>query len=49
VIGLYPANTVDDDTIEIYSDESRTEVLMTLGRPLRMQTERPVVDGVKRA
>ena len=47
VIGLYPANTVKDDTIEIYSDESRSNVLMTWD-PLRMQTERPVVDGVKR-
>ena len=47
VIGLYPANTVNDDDIELYADESRTEVLMTW-RGLRMQTERPVVDGVKR-
>ncbi|TMH03026.1 MAG: methionine synthase, partial [Betaproteobacteria bacterium] len=47
VIALYPANTVDDDDIEIYADESRREVLMTW-RGLRMQTERPVVDGVKR-
>jgi 5-methyltetrahydrofolate--homocysteine methyltransferase len=47
VIGLYPANTVADDSIEVYRDESRSEVLMTWD-PLRMQTERPVVDGVKR-
>ena len=47
VIGLYPAQTVQDDTIEVYADESRTEVLMRWN-PLRMQTERPVVDGVKR-
>ncbi|MCW5667872.1 MAG: methionine synthase [Piscinibacter sp.] len=47
VVGLYPANTVNDDDIEIYTDESRTEVLMTW-RGLRMQTARPVVDGVKR-
>jgi 5-methyltetrahydrofolate--homocysteine methyltransferase len=47
VIGLYPANTVDDDVIEIYRDESRSEVLMHWA-PLRMQTERPVVDGVRR-
>ncbi|CAN5918173.1 methionine synthase [soil metagenome] len=47
VIGLYPANTVDDDDIEIYTDESRSEVLMTW-RGLRMQSVRPVVDGVKR-
>jgi 5-methyltetrahydrofolate--homocysteine methyltransferase len=47
VIGLFPANTVNDDDIEIYADESRSEVLMTW-RGLRMQSERPVVDGVKR-
>ena len=47
VIGLYPANTVNDDDIEIYTDESRDEVLMTW-HGLRMQSERPVVDGVKR-
>ncbi len=47
VIGLYPANTVNDDDIEIYTDESRSEVLMTW-HGLRMQSERPAVDGVKR-
>jgi 5-methyltetrahydrofolate--homocysteine methyltransferase len=47
VIGLYPANTVDDDDIEIYADARRERVLMTW-RGLRMQTERPVVDGVRR-
>jgi 5-methyltetrahydrofolate--homocysteine methyltransferase len=47
VIGLYPANTVNDDDIEVYADESRREVLMTW-RGLRMQSERPVVDGVAR-
>jgi 5-methyltetrahydrofolate--homocysteine methyltransferase len=47
VIGLYPANTVNDDDIEIYTDASRTEKLMTW-RGLRVQSERPVVDGVRR-
>ncbi len=47
VVGLFPANTVNDDDIEVYADESRAEVLMTW-RGLRMQSERPVVDGVKR-
>jgi 5-methyltetrahydrofolate--homocysteine methyltransferase len=47
VIGLYPANTVDDDIITLYTDESRADVLMQW-QPLRMQSERPVVDGVKR-
>ena len=47
VIGLYPANTVNDDDIEIYADESRSQVLMTW-HGLRMQSVRPVVDGVRR-
>ena len=44
-VGLYPAATVGDDDIEIYSDASRTDVLMTW-RGLRVQSVRPVVDGV---
>ncbi len=47
VIALLPANTVDDDVIEVYADESRTEVLLRW-QPLRLQTERPVIDGVRR-
>jgi len=47
VIGLYPANSVGDDDIEIYTDETRSEVLFTW-HGLRMQSVRPVVDGVKR-
>ena len=47
VFALLPANTVDDDTIEFYADESRTQVLLRW-QPLRMQTERPVVEGVAR-
>jgi len=46
VIGLYPANRVGDD-IEFYTDESRTEVLMTW-YGLRQQTEKQVIDGVMR-
>ena len=44
VIALLPANTVGDDTIEIYTDESRSEVALRWS-PLRLQTERPVVGG----
>lgn len=47
VIGLYPAHAVNDDDIEVYADESCREVLMTW-HGLRMQSERPVVDGVRR-
>jgi 5-methyltetrahydrofolate--homocysteine methyltransferase len=46
VIGLYPANSVGDD-IEIYTDESRSEVAMTW-HGLRQQTEKTAVDGVMR-
>jgi 5-methyltetrahydrofolate--homocysteine methyltransferase len=48
VIALLPANAVDDDTIEVYTDDTRTQVALRWN-PLRLQTERPVVDGVKRA
>jgi 5-methyltetrahydrofolate--homocysteine methyltransferase len=47
VIGLYPANVIDSDVIEIYRDEAREHVLMQW-QPLRMQTERPVINGMKR-
>jgi 5-methyltetrahydrofolate--homocysteine methyltransferase len=46
-IGLYPANSVNDDDIEFYTDESRTEVAMTW-YGLRQQTEKQVIDGVMR-
>src|SRR6202453_2693153 len=45
VISLLPANTVNDDDIEIYTDDTRTQVALTW-RNLRQQTERPVIDGV---
>ncbi len=44
VVGLYPAATVGDDDIEIYADESRSDVLMTW-RGLRVQSVRPVIDN----
>jgi 5-methyltetrahydrofolate--homocysteine methyltransferase len=40
VFGLFPANTVNDDDIELYADESRTEVLMTWHN-LRQQMKKP--------
>jgi 5-methyltetrahydrofolate--homocysteine methyltransferase len=39
VIGLFPANTVNDDDIEVYTDESRSKVL-TVIRTLRQQTKK---------
>jgi 5-methyltetrahydrofolate--homocysteine methyltransferase len=47
VIGLYPANSVNDDDIELYTDESRSEVALTW-HGLRQQTEKQVIDGVMR-
>jgi len=46
VMALYPANSVGDD-IEIYTDESRSEVAMTW-YGLRQQTEKTAIDGVMR-
>ena len=37
VIGLWPANSVDDDVIEVYADENRTEVVERLHH-IRQQT-----------
>jgi 5-methyltetrahydrofolate--homocysteine methyltransferase len=48
VVMLLPANTVNDDDIEIYTDDTRTQVAMTW-RNLRQQTVRPIVDGVQRS
>jgi 5-methyltetrahydrofolate--homocysteine methyltransferase len=47
VIGLYPANTVNHDDIELYTDESRSTVALTW-HGLRQQTEKQEVDGVMR-
>jgi len=40
VFDLFPANQVNDDDIEVYTDESRTEVLTTLHH-LRQQNRKP--------
>jgi 5-methyltetrahydrofolate--homocysteine methyltransferase len=47
VVALLPANSVNDDDIEIYTDETRTQVAFTY-YGLRQQTAKPVVDGVAR-
>jgi 5-methyltetrahydrofolate--homocysteine methyltransferase len=47
VIALLPANTVRDDDIEIYTDDTRSEVAFTY-YGLRQQGVKPVVDGVQR-
>jgi 5-methyltetrahydrofolate--homocysteine methyltransferase len=40
VVGLFPANSVSDDDIEVYESESRQKVTMTL-HTLRQQDEKP--------
>jgi 5-methyltetrahydrofolate--homocysteine methyltransferase len=47
VMGFWPANTVNEDDIALYTDESRSEVAMTW-YGLRQQTEKQVIDGVMR-
>ena len=47
VIGLYPANTVNDDDIQLYTDETRTDVALTW-YGLRQQTEKQAIEGVMR-
>ena len=47
VVGLYPANSVNDDDIEFYTDESRSTAAMTW-YGLRQQAEKQMVDGVLR-
>jgi len=47
VMGLYPANTINDDDIAIYTDDSRNEVAM-VWHGMRQQTEKQVIDGVMR-
>ena len=46
VVAFYPANTLGDDIV-LYSDETREHPLF-VWHNLRQQSERPVVDGVKR-
>ena len=47
VVGFWPANSVDDDDIALYPDETRNEVALTW-HGLRQQTEKPVIEGVPR-
>jgi 5-methyltetrahydrofolate--homocysteine methyltransferase len=46
IVGLFPANSQGDDIL-LYPDESRSKPFL-IWHNLRQQSERPVVDGVKR-
>ncbi|PKO61376.1 MAG: methionine synthase [Betaproteobacteria bacterium HGW-Betaproteobacteria-18] len=47
IVGLYPANSVNDDDIALYTDESRSTVAMTW-YGLRQQAAKEEIDGVLR-
>jgi 5-methyltetrahydrofolate--homocysteine methyltransferase len=47
VIALQPANTVNDDDIEVYTNESREQIAFTY-YGMRQQSVKPVIDGVPR-
>ncbi len=47
VVGLYPANAVNEDDIALYADESRTQPVLTW-HGLRQQTEKQEIDGAMR-
>jgi 5-methyltetrahydrofolate--homocysteine methyltransferase len=47
VMGLWPANSVNDDDIQLYADESRSQPVLTW-YGLRQQAEKQAVDGVMR-
>jgi 5-methyltetrahydrofolate--homocysteine methyltransferase len=44
VLGLYPANTVNDDDIALFADDTRSQVALTW-YGLRQQTEKQTIDG----
>lgn len=46
-LALMPANSVNDDDIEIYTDETRSSVAFTY-YGVRQQAEKPVINGVAR-
>ena len=47
VLGIYPANSVNDDDIALYTDDSRSTVAMTW-YGLRQQAAKEDIDGVMR-
>ena len=47
IVGMYPANSVNHDDIELYTDASRSTVALTW-HGMRQQTEKQVIDGVMR-
>jgi len=48
VVAIMPANSVNDDDIEIYTDDTRSKVAFTY-YGVRQQNPKPVIEGVARA
>ena len=47
VIGFYPANSVNDDDIELYADDESSDPIFTY-YGLRQQTQKPTIKGIKK-
>ncbi len=47
VVALLPANSVNEDDIEVYTDDTRSQVAFTY-YGMRQQAVKPVIDGVPR-
>ena len=47
IIGFYPANSVNDDDIELYADDKSSEPIFTY-YGLRQQTQKPTIKGIKK-
>ena len=47
VVGFYPANSVNDDDIELYADDESSDPIFTY-YGLRQQTQKPTIKGIKK-
>jgi 5-methyltetrahydrofolate--homocysteine methyltransferase len=47
VIGFYPANSVNDDDIELYADHESSDPIFTYFG-LRQQTQKPIIKGIQK-
>jgi 5-methyltetrahydrofolate--homocysteine methyltransferase len=47
VIGFYPANSVNDDDIELYADHDSSDPIFTYFG-LRQQTQKPIIKGIQK-
>ena len=47
IIGFYPANSINDDDIEVYADDKSSEPIFTY-YGLRQQTQKPTIKGIQK-